>query len=285
MAEDREERMEALRARVKAKKEAALSGGVIEEELVVSTTKLDQSGQTSDSALLTNDWDELIDLDADRWRNLAAALIFIGSILGMLSGALILQGNPSELLNDIFAESESVDVTGSALEDVDGHGVEGVLVELFDEDRIKQDNTTTDEFGYFTIENVVQEVHIIIFSKEGYETFELTFLPDNVGLDPVTMKPGEGTYSDSDLQSTTGWTLESAVGLSTIIGAFTLATALLGVQSAIEIRRGKHYRRSQYLAGGALFSRGLIIVGPALILFGMIVNLFAKNDFEDQRDD
>tara|TARA_B100000925_G_scaffold23516_2_gene15940 strand:+ start:148 stop:1005 length:858 start_codon:yes stop_codon:yes gene_type:complete len=285
MAEDREERMEALRARVKAKKEAALSGGVIEEELVVSTTKLDQSDQTSNSALLTNDWDELIDLDADRWRNLAAALIFIGSILGMLSGALILQGNPSELLNDIFAESETVDVTGSALEDVDGHGVEGVLVELFDEDRIKQDNTTTDEFGYFTIENVVQEVHIIIFSKEGYETFELTFLPDNVGLDPVTMKPGEGTYSDSDLQSTTGWTLESAVGLSTIIGAFTLATALLGVQSAIEIRRGKHYRRSQYLAGGALFSRGLIIVGPALILFGMIVNLFAKNDFEDQRDD
>ena len=203
----------------------------------------------------------------------------------MLSGALILQGNPSELLNDIFAESETVDVTGSALEDVDGHGVEGVLVELLDEDRRKQDNTTTDEFGYFTIENVVQEVHIIIFSKEGYETFELTFLPDNVGLDPVTMKPGEGTYSDSDLQSTTGWTLESAVGLSTIIGAFTLATALLGVQSAIEIRRGKHYRRSQYLAGGALFSRGLIIVGPALILFGMIVNLFAKNDFEDQRDD
>jgi len=285
MAEDREERMEALRARVKAKKEAALSGGVIEEDLVVSTANLDQSGQTSDPTLLTNDWDELIDLDADRWRNLAAALIFIGSILGMLSGALILQGNPSELLNDIFAESETVDVTGSALEDVDGHGVEGVLVELLDEDRRKQDNTTTDEFGYFTIENVVQEVHIIIFSKEGYETFELTFLPDNVGLDPVTMKPGEGTYSDSDLQSTTGWTLESAVGLSTIIGAFTLATALLGVQSAIEIRRGKHYRRSQYLAGGALFSRGLIIVGPALILFGMIVNLFAKNDFEDQRDD
>ena len=285
MAEDREERMEALRARVKAKKEAALSGGVIEEDLVVSTANLDQSGQISDPTLLTNDWDELIDLDADRWRNLAAALIFIGSILGMLSGALILQGNPSELLNDIFAESETVDVTGSALEDVDGHGVEGVLVELLDEDRRKQDNTTTDEFGYFTIENVVQEVHIIIFSKEGYETFELTFLPDNVGLDPVTMKPGEGTYSDSDLQSTTGWTLESAVGLSTIIGAFTLATALLGVQSAIEIRRGKHYRRSQYLAGGALFSRGLIIVGPALILFGMIVNLFAKNDFEDQRDD
>ena len=40
-----------------------------------------------------------------------------------------------------------------------------------------------------------------------------------------------------------------------------------------------------YLAAGALFSRGLIIVGPTLILFGMIVNLFAKMDFEDQRED
>lgn len=29
----------------------------------------------------------------------------------------------------------------------------------------------------------------------------------------------------------------------------------------------------------------LIIVGPTLILFGMIVNLFAKMDFEDQRED
>ena len=43
MTEDREERMEALRARVKQKKEAALSGGIIEEELVVSTSGLEES--------------------------------------------------------------------------------------------------------------------------------------------------------------------------------------------------------------------------------------------------
>ena len=74
-------------------------------------------------------------------------------------------------------------------------------------------------------------------------------------------------------------------GLSTVVGLLTFLTALLGVQSAVEIRRGKRYRRSQYLAAGALFSRGLIIVGPTLILFGMIVNLFAKEDFEDERED
>jgi hypothetical protein len=204
-----------------------------------------------------------------------------------MSGALILQGNPSELLNtSFFAESDAVDISGTALEDVDGNGVENVSVELLDAtSKAVLQTTITDDFGYFSMSNVQQEVHIIVFSKEGYTTVERTFVPDNVGLDPVTMKPGNGTREESDEQSISGWTLDNAVGLSTGIGLLTIGTALLGVQAAAEIRRGKHYRRSQYLAGGALFSRGLIIVGPTLILFGMIVNLFAKQDFEDERED
>ncbi len=281
MDTEREQRMEALRARVKAKKEAALAGEV-EEELVVSTADIESA-----TTEVEDDWYAMIDRDADRWRNLAAALIFIGSLLGIMSGALILQGNPSELLNtSFFAESDTVDISGTALEDVDGNGVENVSVELLDATtKAVLNTTTTDGFGYFSMSNVQQEVHIIVFSKEGYTTVERTFVPDNVGLDPVTMKPGNGTREESDDQSISGWTLDNAVGLSTVIGILTIGTALLGVQSAAEIRRGKNYRRSQYLAAGALFSRGLIIVGPALILFGMIVNLFAKEDFEDQRDD
>ena len=281
MDTEREQRMEALRARVKAKKEAALAGEV-EDELVVSTAELESATTEAE-----DEWYAMIDRDADRWRNLAAALIFIGSLLGMMSGALILQGNPSELLNtSFFAESDTVDISGTALEDVDGNGVENVSVELLDATtKAVLNSTATDAFGYFSMSNVQQEVHIIVFSKEGYTTVERTFVPDNVGLDPVTMKPGNGTRHESDDQSISGWTLDNAVGLSTIIGILTIGTALLGVQSAAEIRRGKHYRRSQYLAAGALFSRGLIIVGPALILFGMIVNLFAKEDFEDQRED
>ncbi len=281
MNTDREQRMEALRARVKAKKEASLAGQV-EEELVVSTTDIETATTEAE-----DDWYAMIDRDADRWRNLAAALIFIGSLLGIMSGALILQGNPSELLNtSFFAESDAVDISGTALEDVDGNGVENVSVELLDAtSKAVLQTTSTDAFGYFSMSNVQQEVHIIVFSKEGYTTVERTFVPDNVGLDPVTMKPGNGTREESDEQSISGWTLDNAVGLSTGIGLLTIGTALLGVQAAAEIRRGKHYRRSQYLAGGALFSRGLIIVGPTLILFGMIVNLFAKQDFEDERED
>ena len=283
MDADREERMEALRARVRAKKEAALNGEP-EEELVVSTADLTVQSAADEAV---DEWYAMIDRDADRWRNLAAALIFIGSLLGMMSGALILQGNPTELLNtSFFAESDAVDISGTALEDVDGSGVENVSVELLDAtSRALLQSTTTDAFGYFSMSNVQQELHIIVFSKEGYTTVERTFVPDNVGLDPVTMKPGNGTREENDEQSISGWTLDNAVGLSTAIGLLTIMTALLGVQAAVEIRRGKRYRRSQYLAAGALFSRGLIIVGPTLILFGMIVNLFAKHDFEDERED
>jgi len=286
MDEDREQRMLALRERVKAKKTANLTGQVTvgaeagEEELVVSQT-LVEAEQAND------EWMEMLDRDGDRWRNLAATLILLGSILGIISGALILQGNPSELLNtSLFAEQESVDISGTALEDVDGSGVEGVTVQLLEEgSRILLKEAVTDQFGHYTMDNVKQDVHLIVFSKTGYETVERTFLPDSVGLDPVTMKPGEGTRYENNEQRVDGWTLDNAVALSSAIGLITVIAALFGIQSAVEIRRGKHYRRSQYLAGLALFSRGLIIVGPALILFGMVINVFARDDFEDRRED
>ena len=286
MDEDREQRMLALRERVKAKKRAHLNGQLTveaetgEEEMVVSQT-LVEAEQAND------EWMEMLDRDADRWRNLAATLILLGSILGIISGALILQGNPSELLNtSLFAEQESVDISGTALEDVDGSGVEGVTVQLLEEgSRILLQEAVTDQFGHYTMDNVKQDIHLIVFSKTGYETVERTFLPDNVGLDPVTMKPGEGTRYENNEQRVDGWTLDNAVALSSAIGLITVIAALFGIQSAVEIRRGKHYRRSQYLAGLALFSRGLIIVGPALILFGMVINVFARDDFEDRRED
>ena len=78
MTDEREAKMEALRARVKAKKEAALSGGIIEEELVVSTEDLTDAQSIRQQE--DDEWYELMDLDADRWRNLAAVLILVGSL-------------------------------------------------------------------------------------------------------------------------------------------------------------------------------------------------------------
>jgi hypothetical protein len=282
MSDERERRLKALRERVQAKKLEPAQPDTL-EELVVTTEDLSDGNQVADE----DEWYAMIDRDADRWRNLAATLIFIGSMLGLLSGALILQGNPSELLNtSLFAEEETVDISGSALEDVEGYGVENVSVELLElTSRTVLQSTITDSFGYYSFENITQELHIIVFTKTGYTTVERTFLPDSVGLDPVTMKQGNGTRIEENQQITSGWTLDNAVALSSAIGLITVITALIGIQSAVEIRRGMRYRRSQYLAGIALFSRGLILVGPALILFGMIVNVFARDDFEDRRED
>ena len=61
MDTEREQRMEALRARVKAKKEAALAGEV-EEELVVSTAEIESATTEAE-----DEWYAMIDRDADRW--------------------------------------------------------------------------------------------------------------------------------------------------------------------------------------------------------------------------
>ena len=111
MSDERERRLKALRERVQAKKLEPAQPDTL-EELVVTTEDLSDGNQVADE----DEWYAMIDRDADRWRNLAATLIFIGSMLGLLSGALILQGNPSELLNtSLFAEEETVDISGSAL--------------------------------------------------------------------------------------------------------------------------------------------------------------------------
>ena len=46
--------------------------------------------------------DELDQSDKSRLLTLAASLILVGSILGMASGALILNGNPDDLLGFDF---------------------------------------------------------------------------------------------------------------------------------------------------------------------------------------
>jgi hypothetical protein len=99
------------------------------------------------------------------------------------------------------------------------------------------------------------------------------------------LNTGEGVRKEIDDSIIEGWSLEAAVSLSTIIGLFTLGTALIGVHSSIEARRGKRYRRTQYLAGIAIFSRGLIIFGPVLILCGMGLLILSKDGFEDRMDD
>ena len=285
--EELDERLVALRARVQSKlahseNEKSIRQKAADEELVIEADELDRAVEKA-TVRFRAKIDELDQSDKSRILTLAASLILIGSILGMASGALILNGNPDDLLSSsLFERADRVDVTGIALEAEDGNGVENVTVQLLnvDTDEIIAE-MATDENGYFRFENILSTVMTLHVEADGYVTVERDFMPEEAGIKPVTMTPGEGLRIEEGVVEDEGWDLGLAVGLSTAVGVFTVLTALVGFQAAVEVRRAKHYRRTQYLAGVALFSRGLIIFGPFLILLGMILLAISKDQFSD----
>ena len=285
--EDMDERLVALRARVQAKLEASETAKttrqqVADEELVVEAHELDTAVEEATFRFQAK-VNELDLSDKSRLLTLAASLILIGSILGMASGALILNGNPDDLLgSDLFEKADRVDVSGIALEAEDGSGVANVTIQLLNIDtgEVLAEMTTNDE-GRFRFQDVSSTPMTLRVQKENYTTVERDFIPEEAGINPITMTPGDGLRIEEGITADDGWTLESAVALSTLVGIFTVLTALVGFQAAVEVRRAKHYRRTQFLSGIALFSRGLIVFGPLMILAGMILLSISKEQFED----
>ena len=233
----------------------------------------------------------MIDLDYDdreRLRMVVAVLVLIGSILGIISGGILLQGNPDELLNSsLFNEVETVDVTGQVLT-VDGVTLENASVELYEGGSIVVlQSTASDENGYFQFYNVKPELMKIRVVIDGYVSVERTFMAENGLVKPFTMEEGNSSNLNQELYegSEGGWSLEAAVALSTFLGVLTIITGFVGIQASVEVRRGTRYRRTQYLAGISLFSRGLIWIGPILILAGMALNSLVKDQYEDYTED
>lgn len=74
MEDDRESRMKALRERVQAKKNA---GTLIEPEEPLVITNDEYQEVVTVEEPQQDDWFEMLDRDADRWRNLAASLVLI----------------------------------------------------------------------------------------------------------------------------------------------------------------------------------------------------------------
>tara|TARA_B100000674_G_scaffold15714_1_gene11349 strand:+ start:204 stop:1049 length:846 start_codon:yes stop_codon:yes gene_type:complete len=233
----------------------------------------------------------MIDLDYDereRLRMIVAVLVLIGSILGIVSGGILLQGNPDELLNSsLFKEAETVDITGQVLT-VDGVTLENATIELYEHKSIVVlQSTTSDENGYFQFDGLQPEVMELRVVIAGYDTVERTFMAENGLVKPFTMKEGNSSsiIQENTVGSEGGWSLEAAVALSTFLGIFTIVTGFIGVQASVEVRRGTKYRRTQYLAGISLFSRGLIWIGPILILAGMALNSLVKDQYEDYTEE
>ena len=273
-----DERREALKARVKKQLEDSTTQ-TSEPELVVSETEL---------VVEDIGFDGIMELEYDdkaRIRKIASVLILVGSLLGIFSGGIILQGNPSELLNSsLFEQTQSVDITGQTL-DIEGESLYNVRIELVDYDSSETLQTTyTNDNGYFQLKDVKAETMLLRVSLEGYNTIERTFDAVDGIMQPFTMKNGSEVTKEFRQSEDSGWSLEAAVGLSTFIGVMTIITGIVGIQASVETRRAKRYRRTQYLAGISLFSRGLILFGPILILAGMGLLALSKEQFEDTKE-
>ncbi len=235
--------------------------------------------------------------DVEWVRSTSMALVIAGSLLGLWFGILLFAASPAEVLeNPLFGNDDREVVTGqviSALENntTGGEAVEGVEVRLLELDgetvlRSSSDqseyNTTTNRDGRFSFRDVPVQSLILEVTHPGKNTLLIKFNPGDESDMTLTLSSGSGVIEE-DLRYESY--LGSAVLLATFISSITVISALLGLAGAAEIKRGKRYRRTQYLCGLALFSRGGIFIGPTLILAGMAMLAGTKKQFEDQAED
>ena len=87
---DINERRDALRERVRKKLEGEEEKP--EEDLIVQEEEITMSTTQNQDLLFLEDKNGLLAL--------ASSLIFIGSVLGIITGLLLLQGNPTDLLGN-----------------------------------------------------------------------------------------------------------------------------------------------------------------------------------------
>ena len=252
-----------------------------EEDLVVRLEPDDEI----EEATYRSDQEEALEWSS----NMAITLIVAGSLLGLWFGALLFAADPQDVLeNPLFVDESTATVNGQILSAMDngtgGDEMTDVYVSLFnmDEEPLSAHSDYTNSNGRFTLVDVPQESYILKVSEPGYKVLRITFNPGDEPDMSLTLTPGNGTIEEDRRRESN---LESAVLLASVVASLTVISALFGFVGAAEARRGKRYRRTQYLCGLALFSRGGIFIGPMLILAGMGMLSAMKNEFEDIEDE
>ena len=313
--DDRDERLKSLRERVR---EELVEGGVVEEEEVELQYDSDEKIETLSDRIarrrrrmkrnkeirrktamkeVQEGADPVVvrlpsslrEHSEDEWvLNLAVLLIIVGSVIGAASGVLLISSDPRDLVSSsMFSRTDDAEVHGLILSQLDtennsdGSGIEGADIQLIRlSDNYSEGRTESNSEGRFTISNVSREAMLLRVEMDGYITIERKLYPDETPDLTLTLVEGEGVDSD-DLRVSSN--LASAIQLSTAIAFISLISAAIGIVGGIEARRHQRYRRTQWICGLGLFSRGGIFFGPLLILQGMALLMLAKNQFDDQQ--
>ena len=217
-------------------------------------------------------------------RVAGAILIIIGSLLGVWLGILLVSGNPDEILSatpDSYSDVSGIVISERTGNDSGGEPVEGVRVRLLSiEGATTGKETFTDSDGRFTVLEVRREPAILSFTHSGNNTTKLYFVPGDEAQIVITMSEGNG----ENVIDRRGESYQStSVSISTAIALMTVLLGLLGVYGGVEAYRGNSYRRSWWLSFLGLWSRGMIFIGPLLILIGMGLVTLSKEQFSGSR--
>ena len=108
----------------------------------------------------------LYDLSIDPATRVAGAILIIaGSALGAMLGVLLMAADPADIMGQIEDEQSSDDVNGLVISSLEnntgGDPIEGVLVELLNEDRTLISSDVTDSGGRFSINDVPRQSSIL----------------------------------------------------------------------------------------------------------------------------
>ena len=224
------------------------------------------------------------DLSTESSTRVAGAfMIILGSLLGVWLGLLLIAANPGEVLSGSFDSNDRYsDVSGivnSAISDdsTGGDPVEGVEIRLLNDDGSTTGrDTVTDFSGRFSFPDVQRVPSMIFVDHPGNVTTKVLIVPGDYAQISITLTPGDGEeIIDMMGESHLG----QSVIIATTIAFLTLFLGLAGISGGIEAYRGKSYSRSWWLSFFGLWSRGMIFVGPLLILIGMGLVTLSKEQF------
>lgn len=225
----------------------------------------------------------LNDLSIDPATRVAGAILIIsGSVLGAMLGVLLMAADPADIMGQIDDNQSSDDVNGLIISALDGNTggdpIEGVLVELLNEDRTLISSDISDSGGRFSINDVPRQSSILYVQHPDNKTVEILLIPGDHSQITVTLTPGDGLIED-DMRGTSY--LAESVFVGFFVAVLTLIAGLSGIVGGLEAYNGNKYSRSWWLAFFGLFSRGMIFIGPFLILLGLGLMYLTRDQFTD----
>ena len=226
----------------------------------------------------------LHDLSIDPATRVAGAiLIILGSALGAMLGVLLMAADPADIMGQIGADESSDTVNGVVISSLSnntgGDPIEGVLVELLNEDRTIIDSDLTDSGGRFSIVDVPRQSSILYIQHPDNKTVEILLVPGDHSQIIITLESGDGFIGLLDMRGESN--LADSVFVGFFVAAVTLLSGLAGIVGGLEAYNGNKYNRSWWLAFFGLFSRGMIFIGPLLILIGIGLMYLTRDQFTD----